>query len=286
MSIYFERVTIIGVGLLGASLGLALKARGLAAHVVGVGRRQVSLDEAVRAGAVDETSFDAADAARGASLVVIATPAALVCPKLDEVRPALEPDVLVTDVASTKQMICAHAARLWPRNRRFVGSHPMAGSEKFGPQHGRPGFYEDSVCLVEDSPDIEPAAREHVTALWRAVGARVTPIEPARHDALLARTSHIPHVAASALAAVAAARGDVREMIGNGFRDATRIAASRPEVWRDICTTNREAILDGLAEFRGSLDVFARALEQGDGEAVQAFFEAGNRGRRRVVDDA
>ncbi len=180
MSAHFDRVAIIGVGLLGASLGLALKARGLAARVAGAGRRRSSLDEALRVGAVDEAFLEVAEAVNGADLVVIATPAALVCAKLDEMQPLLAPDAIVTDVASTKARICAHAAGLWPRDRRFVGSHPMAGSEKFGPSHGRADFYENSVCLVESAEGLDVQAREQVLALWRGVGARVLDIEPAR----------------------------------------------------------------------------------------------------------
>lgn len=284
MTPYFDRVTIIGVGLLGASLGLALKAQKLAGHVMGAGRRQTSLDKALAAGAVDEVSIDAKRAVEGAGLVVIATPATAVIEKLDEIRDVVAPDAVVTDVASTKAAICAHAEATWPRPRRFVGSHPMAGSEKFGPEHGRPDFYVGSVCLVEHGPGLDPHAHDTVAALWRAVGAEVLEIRPDSHDAALARTSHTPHVVSAAVAQLAARQGDVRHLVGNGFRDMTRIAASRPEVWRDICLTNREALLGGLAELREDLSRFEADLARGDGEALEAFFRAGNEARRKVVD--
>ena len=284
MGVKFERVAIIGVGLLGSSLGLALKARGLATSVVGVGRRQQSLDVALEVGAIDEAGLNVEDGVAGADLIVVATPAGQVIEKLDEIRGACSGDAIITDVASTKAMICRHASSIWPSPRRFVGSHPMAGSEKFGPEHGSADFYENSVCLVESSDDIESAARERVVALWEALGAKVLPIAPDLHDAMLGSTSHIPHVLASALVVFAQEQGDIREMIGNGFRDMTRIAASRPEVWRDICLTNRDAVAEGLLEYVSRLEAFRKSLLAGDARAVEEFFVEGKAAREEVVD--
>lgn len=285
MEPHFNRVTIIGVGLLGASLGLALKSRGLATEIYGVGHRQSSLDTALRMGAVDAVFLNAAEAVKGADLIVLATPAALVIPKLDEIREACPAQAIVTDVASTKQAICDHARATWPAPRRFVGSHPMAGSEKFGAEHGRPNLYEAAVCLVETGPDLDAAARDTVVSLWRAVGALVVDIAPAVHDAALARTSHIPHVIASALAMLAARHGEVRPFIGPGFRDMTRIAASRPEIWRDICITNREAMLEGLRELNTRLEAFAEAIKKADAAALESLFQEGHDARRAMVDE-
>lgn len=285
MEPHFGRVTIIGVGLLGASLGLALKARGLVDHVIGVGRRQSSLEAALHVGAVDAVSMDARQASRDANLIVVATPAALVIEKLGEIRGACNDGAVVTDVASTKRAICEHARETWPRPRRFVGSHPMAGSEKFGPEHGRANLYENSVCLVELADDLDPQARAQVIELWRAVGATVADIEPGLHDALLAHTSHLPHILASAMATLAARKGDVHRFVGPGFRDMTRIAASRPEVWRDICLTNREAILEGLAEFQDYLAKFAEAIQRTDAQGLDELFREGNEARRKAVEE-
>lgn len=279
----FERVAIVGVGLLGASLGLALKQRGLVGQVLGIGRRAESLEAALHLHAIDRYSLDLAEAAE-ASLVVIATPAALVQEFLDQLRLHLAPGAVVTDVASTKAAICAHAASTWATPRRFVGSHPMAGSEKFGPEHGDPELYTGAVCFVESGPDLDAEAVATVSRLWTSVGATVVPVCPNEHDLFVARTSHLPHVAAAALAEVAGRAGDVRPFIGNGFRDATRIAAGRPEIWRDICLTNREALLAALDEFQQDLTSFRAALAQGDGAALEAFFESGRDARLRIVD--
>ena len=279
----FERVAIVGAGLLGASLGLALQARGLARHVVGVGRRQSSLDKALAAGTVHEATLDLAAAAAVADLIVVATPANTVPDALDTIRDVCQDTAIIIDVASTKAAICAHAARLWPAPRRFVGCHPMAGSEKSGPEHATATLYEGSVCLIENSPDLDATALARVRALWEATGARAVPVDPERHDIVLARTSHVPHILATALATAALQEGATRDFIGNGFRDMTRIAAGSPEMWRDITLTNRAAIADGLNTVKAQLDVFLAALAANDAEALTALFAAGKDARHTVV---
>ncbi len=277
------RVAIVGVGLLGASLGLALKARGLASQVTGVGRRKVSLDTALALGAIDAVAPSPEEAAAEADLLVVATPAALVTSILDEVGSVNNPGLVVTDVASTKALICRHAAATWAAPRRFVGAHPMAGGEKLGPENGRPDLYEGSVCLVEESPSLDPDARAAVCRLWESVGARVVSVEPEKHDPILARTSHLPHVVASAVAAIAAESGASQSFVGNGFRDLTRIADSPFEMWRDICLTNRAALLESLAGFDARMREFAALLAAGDAAGLDAFFEQGREGRRKVL---
>jgi prephenate dehydrogenase len=285
MEPHFRRATIIGAGLLGASAGLGLKARGMADHITGVGRRETSLQKAVARGAIDAASMDPGPAVKDADLVIIATPSALVIPMLDTIRPAVRPDAVITDVASTKGAICAHASATWSAPRRFIGCHPMAGSEKFGPEHARADFYEQSVCLLEDSPETDAEAAALVRALWAALGAAVFPVDAEAHDGLIARTSHVPHVLAALLADQAGEKGAaIRPFIGNGFRDMTRIAASRPEVWRDICLTNRQAIIAVLLEYRGRLDAAVELLDRGGGEALLEFFRTGRENRKKVVD--
>ncbi len=276
-------VTIIGTGLLGGSLGLGLKRAGMAGRIRGVGRRQSPLDTALALGAIDEASSDPGAAVRDADLVVVCTPAALVIPTLDSIRDAVSSGAIVTDVASTKADICAHAEATWPKPLRFVGSHPMAGSEKFGPEHSTADLYEGTVCLVEEGGDIDPAARAAVLELWIALGATVVDIDPAAHDQVVARTSHVPHIAATALSLLADSGEDVRPFVGNGFRDATRIADGRPEIWRDICLTNSPAIRGGLAELIRSLQALSAAIESGDSAQVESFFERGREARRRVA---
>lgn len=281
----FDRVTIVGAGLLGASLGLALQKTGAARHITGVGRRQCSLDKALAVGAVHAVSLDLSHAVAEADLVVVATPANTVIEAVEAIRVAAPATVIVIDVASTKANICAHAAARWGTPRRFIGCHPMAGSEKSGPEHATFSLYENSVCLIEDSPDLDPAAVARVRRLWERVGARVVQIDPVQHDAILACTSHIPHVLATVLATLAGQQGATRDFTGNGFKDMTRIAAGSPEMWRDITLTNREAVAGGLAQVKTLLDTFLHALARDDGDALLALFEAGRESRHAVLSE-
>ncbi len=285
----FDTAAIIGVGLLGSSLGLALKARGLVGAVRGVGHRQVSLDTALGVGAIDTAYLNAGEAVDGADLIVICTPANLVCSVLDEIRPVCSAEAVITDVASTKVDVCAHARATWPTPSRFVGSHPMAGSEKFGPEHGYPELYEGCVTMVELGEHLDAEAQRTVANLWRSVGATVVEMEPAQHDTIVARTSHIPHVVAAALAALATQNGAVsldkiRPLVGPGFRDVTRIAGSRPEIWRDICLTNQAPIVAGLGEFLAQMHAIRDAIAQGRAEAIEAFFQQGRDARQKTVE--
>lgn len=279
----YETVTVVGVGLLGGSLGLALKKRGLVGTVRGVGRQTATLETAKRLGAIDEIFDDARAATDGADLVVLCTPVAAVTDKLDEIRDACGPRTIVTDVASTKAVICRHAEDTWPHPLRFVGSHPMAGSEKFGPEHATPTLYEGSVTIVAQCVDADPVALDAVRELWTSVGSRVVELDPQIHDALVARTSHIPHIVAACVSALAANAGDVKALIGKGFQDVTRIAEGRPEIWRDICLTNRDAILEGLLRLTEQLDEVRGMISNGAGHELEEFFKEGQQARREAL---
>lgn len=279
----FGTVTVVGVGLLGGSLGLALKDRGLARTVRGVGRRQESLDTALSLGAIDEPYLNSREAVRGADLVVLCTPACLIPSELDSIRPLISMSAVVTDVASTKAEICAHVRNTWSEPYRFVGSHPMAGSEKYGPEHATPHLYDGCATIVEPRADHAEDAYETVCSLWRAVGARVVEVDPSLHDGLVARTSHIPHILAAIIAELAAGAGDVHALVGRGFRDVTRIAAGRPEIWRDICLTNRKAIVDGLDETAGQIAAVRQLIEEGSADELEAFFRSAQAARSKAL---
>ncbi len=285
MSTEFNTVTIVGVGLLGASLGLALKERALARHVIGVGRRHETLETARARGAIDAMAASVADAVPDSDLIVICTPAAGVIKCLDEARTYCGARAAVTDVASTKAEICAHARERWAKPYRFVGSHPMAGAEKFGPEHAAADLYDGSVVFVEAPDGHADDAHAAVVHLWNCVGAHVLPVDPAEHDRYVARTSHAPHVLAAALAKLAGSDPRLGPFVGRGFRDTTRIAEGRPELWRDICLTNREAIAESLTEVRGMLDDVIAALETKDAAALDRYFTEGRDARRGLLDE-
>jgi len=284
MNRQFDIVVIVGVGLLGGSLGLALKARGLAKRIRGVGRRQESLDKAIAVGAIDEAHLDLTAAAKDADLVVICTPAALVTKALDELRQCLPKDAIVTDVASTKAAICAHAAKTWPKPLRFIGSHPMAGSEKYGPEHSDVRLYENSYTVIAKADHQAPEAYQTVCALWKSVGSKLVELAPELHDSLVARSSHLPHITAACLSQLAAQLGDdIRPVVGNGFRDLTRVAAGRPEIWRDICLTNRDAIVSSLDALGERLATVRNLIANDDGPGLEDFFESGCVSRKKVL---
>lgn len=285
MGVSFDSITVVGVGLLGASLGLAAKRGGIAKKVIGIGRRQKSLDAALGNGSIDEASLELHAEAAQSDLVVICTPAATVAGYLDQLKQWAGAKTVITDVASTKGEICAHAKALWPEGSRFVGSHPMAGSEKWGPEHADIELYNGAVTFVEQGDHLDPEAHALVRGLWEALGSRVVTIGPAEHDVLVAATSHLPHIMASALAQILPEGDGVRAAVGAGFRDTTRVAEGRPELWRDIALTNRVAIGGVLNEMHRHLRRISEALASQDGEALESFFEEGLKARRRALDE-
>jgi len=198
------------------------------------------------------------------------------------------PHAVVTDVASTKAEICGHAKATWPKPQRFIGSHPMAGSEKFGPEHADANLYQGHAVIVETGDHLDAQARQIVLDMWIGVGARIVELDPRAHDGVVARTSHIPHIVAACAARLAMQENDphrdsVPHLIGQGFRDVTRIAASRPEIWRDICLTNREAILEGLDDMLEELTAVREAIADRDAEILELYFRAGQEARREAL---
>ncbi len=279
----FDTVTVIGVGLLGACVGLGLKSRKLAKTVRGVGRQMESLARAQERGAIDEAHLDAKQAVRGVDLVVICTPAALVSRYLDDLVDSCGETTVLTDVASTKETICTHARELWPETRRFVGSHPMAGSEKYGPDHADGDLYEGAVTFVEKRDGIAQDAHEAVLDLWRSLGSTPVVMEPRIHDRMIASTSQVPHIVSASLAKLACRDRDIGPYVGNGFRDTTRIAEGRPEIWRDIALTNGPAIQRALDAIIDDLRDVSKAVATGNGQVLEDFFEAGRNARRKVL---
>jgi prephenate dehydrogenase len=272
-------MTLCGVGLIGGSLAMTARAQGLVERIVGLGRTQANLDVAIARGLIDFATRDPVAAARGADLVILATPVMTFPETLAAMIPYLPEDAVITDVGSVKEWVVHEIEPLLGPRMALVGVHPVAGKETVGAGAAEAGLFVNRRVIVTPSGRSTPEAVAKVVALWRATGANVEELEPAVHDALLARASHLPQIVASALAAALA-----DEQIGGkyateygagGLRDTTRIAASSAEMWRDICLTNREAIVAALALFRGSLDKFAAAVERGDAGALIALFERG-----------
>lgn len=282
----FRTVAIAGLGMIGGSLGMALRRRRLAGRVIGLTRRAATIDEGVRCGAIDEGSLEASGAA-DADLVVLAAPVLAFEHLAKNLAPHLKPGCLVTDVGSTKAQITARIPGLLPDGVDFVGGHPMAGSERGGVLAGRPDLFEGAVWVLTRAENARPQSVERLREMVRALGATPVEMEPALHDDAVARISHLPHVVAAALAE-AAESGLVpaevlRLLIAGGFKSTTRIAASPPEMWRDICLTNREAVLASLRDFEACVARFREALERESAGDVLDAFGRGKSARDRLA---
>ncbi len=282
----FDTVAIVGVGLIGGSLGMALRERGLARRVLGIPRRAETIAEALSVGAIDEGTLDLAQVAE-AELVVLAPPVLTIPPLVEAMAPYLRSGAVVTDVGSTKSALMQRLRPLLPSHADLVGGHPMAGSERGGVLAGRADLFERAIWVLTRAERTRPENVERLRVLVERLGARAVEMDPDLHDAAVARISHLPHVAAAALAAATPVEGLssdlLRLLVAGGFKSTTRIASSPPEMWRDICLTNREAILAALADFEGALGGFRSALEAGDPEALLTAFSAGKQARDELV---
>jgi prephenate dehydrogenase len=281
----WHKITLVGVGLLGGSLGLVLRKRRLARSVVGFVRRAASVAECEALGAVHLASRDLPQAVEGAELIVLCTPTARMLPLVEQMLPALSPGAIVTDVGSVKGSVVRDLEPLVAKaGAHFVGSHPMAGAERMGVAAARADLFAGAVCVVTPTRQSHPAAVRKVIQLWRAVGSRVLRLTPEAHDDIVSRSSHLPHIVAAQLANLILGPGHPKEqgmLCANGFRDTTRIASSSPEMWRDIALANRRNLSRALATFTAGLQDFRHALKNGDDRAVTRFFEQARARRER-----
>jgi len=279
----WKKITLVGVGLLGGSLGLAIKQRRLAKTVVGFVRRAASVEECRKLRAVDLATQDLQEAVAGADLVVLCTPIAQMRQRVDEMLPSLKRGAIVTDVGSVKGSVVRKLEGVIARaGAHFVGSHPMAGAEKTGVAASRADLFVNAVCVVTPTAKSNKTAVCRVEEFWRAVGSRTLQLKPELHDALVSRSSHLPHVVASVLAShVLDPRRPAQQtaLCATGFRDTTRIASGSPEMWRDIALANHENLVDALAVFIRDLQKFQRMLRKADPETVTKFFETAKQRR-------
>jgi len=279
--IRFERVAVIGVGLIGGSFALALKAAKLCGHVAGIGRGAANLQLAKERGIIDSIAAEASDA----DLVLVATPVAQFPQVLASIAPRLKPSAIVTDAGSTKRDVVAAArAALGAKISQFVPAHPIAGAEKSGAAAAQAELFRGKRVVLTPLPENSAASLAAVEAAWTACGARVTRMSPEEHDAVFAAVSHLPHLLAYALVHEFAGRGNSAQLFGyaaGGFRDFTRIASSHPEMWRDICVANREPLLAELDRYAAKLRALRPLLERGDGAALEQLFAEARAARER-----
>ena len=284
MSTSIQKLVVVGVGLIGGSFALALKAAGGVRRAVGVGRSRANLEQALAMGAIDDVADDLAAAVDGADFVLVTTPVGAMPDVFARIAPKLAPNAVVTDGGSTKQTVVAAArAALGARVAQFVPAHPIAGSDASGAGAASATLFRDREVILTALPETAPEAVARVRSAWQACGARVTEMTPRDHDAVLAAVSHLPHLLSYALVHELAARADAAQLFahaGTGLRDVTRLAASHPEMWRDICVANREALLGELRRYQDTLAQLGALLEQSDGAGLGRLFEAARAARR------
>jgi prephenate dehydrogenase len=278
------KLALIGVGLIGGSFALALRAAREVDAVAGFDVDARALAIGMERGVLTRQATSLMEAVCDADLVVVATPVGAMREALAAMAPGLAPAAVITDVGSTKQsVIDAACAALGDRVSRFVPSHPIAGGERPGVSHAHPGLFAGRLAITTPTPQTDAVALQQVERLWRAVGAQVERLSPMDHDRIFAAVSHLPHVLAFALVDMIARSPDAAACFthaGAGFRDFTRIAASSPAMWRDVCLANREPLLAQLASYRTQLAELEAAIAVADGEALHRLFDSAAQARR------
>ena len=289
MSIMFERVAFIGIGLIGSSLARVIRRDGLARTIVASARSTETLDKVMNLGLADRVYADPADAVRDADLVVIATPLSAYAEIGARIGPALAPGAIVTDVGSVKGAVIRDLQAALPKSVHFIPGHPVAGTEHSGPQAGFAELFDGRWCILTPLPGTDPAALEKLSALWRSAGSKVVTMDPEHHDKVLAITSHLPHLIAYTIVGTATdledtLKSEVINFSASGFRDFTRIAASDPVMWRDVFLGNRDAVLEMLQRFTEDLTALQRAIRWGEGDKLEELFTRTRAIRRSIIE--
>ncbi len=284
----FQRVALIGIGLIGSSISHACRRAGLAHEIVGSARTLATVDTAKRLGLIDEGFASASQAVRGADLVIVCVPVGLCGAIAQEIGPSLSPGAIVTDVGSVKGAIVRDMAPHLRAGVHFVPGHPIAGTEQSGPESGFAELFDGRWCILTPPPQTDAVAIEKLKTFWQALGSNVEIMTPEHHDLVLAITSHLPHLIAFNIVNTAAhlervTDSEVIKFSAGGFRDFTRIAASDPTMWRDVFLNNKDAVLEMLGRFQEDLANLQRAIRYGEGDELYAKFADARAIRRGVI---
>ena len=288
MSIRFERVALIGIGLIGSSLSHIMRREKLAGHIAGYARSAATRDKAVELGLVDSMHETAAEAVKDADLVILCSPVGAYGGISREISASLKPGAILSDVGSVKAAVVRDVGPHVPAGVHFIPGHPIAGTEQSGPAAGFAGLFANRWCVLTPVPGTDPAMVARLESFWQACGSNVEIMTPEHHDLVLAITSHLPHLIAYNIVATAAdleevTDSEVIKFSAGGFRDFTRIAASDPTMWRDVFLNNREAVLETLGRFSEDLSALQRAIRWGDGDALFALFTRSREIRRGII---
>lgn len=283
----WKQITMVGVGLLGGSIGLAVRQRHLAQRVVGLVRREASVLECRRLGVVDEATLEDAVALKGADLIILGTPVRQMRDLARRLAPHVRRGAVITDVGSVKGRLVADLEDIFTaRGAHFIGSHPMAGGEQMGPAAARADLFAGAKCVITPTARSSRRALQRVRQFWAALGCQVLELAPEAHDALVARASHLPHIMAAALTRLVLqpeAPPLQAALCATGFRDTTRVASGSPEMWRDIALENHQSLGEALAELMSELRAFQRMMHRQDAEGLLVFFEEAKRRRDQWV---
>jgi cyclohexadieny/prephenate dehydrogenase len=285
----FERVALIGLGLIGSSLSHAIRRGGLARHVVGHAQSAKTRDTALRIGLVGSVYATAAEAVRDADLVVLCTPIGVCGGIAKEIKPALAAGAILTDVGSVKGAVLRDVAPHVPAGVHFIPGHPIAGTEHSGPESGFASLFDGRWCVLTPPAGVDKAAVEKLAGFWKACGSHVEVMDAEHHDLVLAITSHVPHLIAYNIVNTAhhlerVTDSEVIKFSAGGFRDFTRIAASDPVMWRDVFLNNKEAVLEMLGRFSEDLTALQRAIRYGEGETLHKLFVEARATRRGIIE--
>ncbi len=289
MTPVYDRVALIGLGLIASSMFWSMKRGGLAGHVTGYARSVETRDTARRIGLCDTVCDTLSDAVQDADLVVLAVPVGVMGQLAADIAPYLKPGATVTDVGSVKAQVIADVAPVIPEGVHFVPAHPLAGTEHSGPESGFATLFDNRWCLIVPPEGSEPEAVETLSRFWRGLGSNVDVMDADHHDLVLAVTSHCPHLIAYTMVGVAddlrrVTDSEVIKYSAAGFRDFTRIAASDPTMWRDVFLTNKDATLEILGRFTEELFALQRAIRQGDGPLLHEYFTRTRAIRRGIIE--
>ncbi len=288
MTVQFERVALIGIGLIGSSLSHVMRAKKLTYHISGYARSVETRAAAVELGLVDSIHETAAAAVRDADLVILCVPVGACGSVAREISGSLKPGAIVTDVGSVKAAVVRDMAPHLPKHAHFIPGHPIAGTEQSGPASGFAELFEGRWCILTPLPDSDAQSVARLEKFWRSCGSDVDLMTPEHHDMVLAITSHLPHLIAYNIVATAAdleevTDSEVIKYSASGFRDFTRIAASDPTMWRDVFMNNKEAVLEMLGRFSEDLSVLQRAIRFGDGDTLFNLFTRARGVRRQII---
>ncbi|MDI6027751.1 prephenate/arogenate dehydrogenase family protein [Corticibacterium sp. UT-5YL-CI-8] len=285
----FEKIALVGIGLIGSSLARVIRRENLAGHIAISTRSAATLTRAEELGLGDSYSTDARVAVRDADLVIVSVPVGSSGAVAEEIAPALKKGCILTDVGSTKASVIAQMQPFVPEGVHFIPGHPLAGTEKSGPDAGFADLFTNRWCIFTPLPDTDAEALEKLSEFWRRCGSNIDTMDAAHHDMTLAIVSHLPHIIAYNIVGTAddlqtVTKSEVIKYSASGFRDFTRLAASDPTMWRDVCLHNKDAILEMLSRFSEDLASLQRAIRWGDGDKLFDIFTRTRAIRRSIVE--